>query len=88
MAGGRDNPAILYISISSHVGRLSPPSWPTCPLGLVACIAYVFQWGDDGKQPLIVSLGTTSRLSSNQLEDNGSSSCVLYLALSVFLRLM
>ena len=59
------------------VGRLAPPSWPRSPLGLVACIAYVFQWGYDGKQPSIVSLGTTSRLSSNQLEDDGISVCVL-----------
>ena len=49
-------------------------------MGLVACIAYVFQWGYDGKQPSIVSLGTTSRLSGNQLEDDGSSPCVLSLA--------
>ena len=25
------------------VGCLAPPSWPGYPLGLVACIAYVFQ---------------------------------------------
>ena len=62
------------------VGRLAPPSWLRYPLGLVACKAYVFQWGYDGKQPSIVSLGTTSRLSGNQLEDVGSSSCVLSLA--------
>ena len=30
-----------------------------------------------GKQPSIASLGATSRLSSNQLEDDGSSVCVL-----------
>ena len=42
--------------------------------------AYVFQWGYDGKQPSIVSLGTTSRLSGNRLEDDGSSVCVLSLA--------
>ena len=35
---------------------------------LVAYIAYVFQWGYDGKQPSIVSLGTTSRLSGNSDE--------------------
>ena len=34
----------------------------------------------DGKQPSIVSLGTTSRISGNQLEDDGSSVCVLSLA--------
>ena len=45
--------------------------------GLVACKAYVFQWGYDEKQPSIVSLGTTSRLSGNQLEDDGSSVCIL-----------
>ena len=50
------------------------------PLGLVASKAYVFQWGYDGKQPSIVSLGTTSRLSGNQLEDDGSSACFLSLA--------
>ena len=38
------------------VGRLAPPSWLRSPLGLVACIAYVFQWRYDGKKPLIVSL--------------------------------
>ena len=48
--------------------------------GPFACIAYVFQWGYDRKQPSIVSLGTTSRLSGNQLEDDGSSVCVLSLA--------
>ena len=46
----------------------------------VACKAYVFQWGYDGKRPSKVSLGTTSRLSGNQLEDDGSSVCVLSLA--------
>ena len=30
------------------VGRLVPPSWPRSPLGLVAYIAYIFQWGCDG----------------------------------------
>ena len=55
-------------------------SWLRSPLGLVACVAYVFQWGYDGKQSSIVSLGTTSRLSGNQLEDDGSSACVLSLA--------
>ena len=45
------------------------------------CIAHVFQWGYDGKQPSIVSLGTTCRLSGSQLEDDGSSACVLHLAL-------
>ena len=59
------------------VGRLSPTSWLRPPLGLVACKTYVFQWGYDGNQPSIVSLGTTSRLSGNQLEDDGSSVCVL-----------
>ena len=59
------------------VGCLAP-SWPGSPLGIVACIAYVFQWGYDRKQPSIVSLGTTSRLSGNQLEDDGSS-LALYL---------
>ena len=34
----------------------------------------------DVKQPSIVSLGTTSRLSGKQLEDGGSSACVLSLA--------
>ena len=48
------------------VGRLAPPSWPRSPLGLVPCIAYVFQWGYDGKQHSMVSLGTTSRLPGNQ----------------------
>ena len=47
--------------------------------GLVACIAYVFQWGYDGNQPSIVSIGATSRLSGNLLEDDGSSACVLSL---------
>ena len=61
------------------VGRLAPPSWLRSPLGLVACKAYVVQWGYDGKQPLIVSLGTTSRLFGNQLEDDGNSVCVLSL---------
>ena len=46
------------------VGRLAPPSRLRSPLGLV-CKAYVFQWGYDGKQHLIVSLGPTSRLSGN-----------------------
>ena len=59
---------------------LAPPSWLRSQLGLVACKAYVFQWEYDGKQPSIVSLGTTSRLSGNQLEDDGSSVCVLSLA--------
>ena len=61
------------------VGRIAPPLWLRSPLGRVACIAYVFQWGYDGKQPSIVSLGTTSRLSGNQLEDDESSVCVLSL---------
>ena len=39
------------------VGRLAPPSLPGTPLGLVSCIAYVFQWRYDGKQPSILSLG-------------------------------
>ena len=68
-AGARRDPAC--------VGRLAPPSWLRSPLGLVACVAYVFQWGYDGKQPSIVSLETASRLSGNQLEDDGSSACVL-----------
>ena len=58
----------------------APPSWLKSQLGLVAYRAYVFQWGYDGKQPSIVSLGTTSRLSGNRLEDDGSSVCVLSLA--------
>ena len=45
-AGLRRDPACL--------GRLAPSSWPRSPLGLVACIAYVLQWGYDGKQPSIV----------------------------------
>ena len=61
------------------IGRLAPPSWLRSPLGLVACKAYVFQWGYDGKQPSIVSLGTTSRLSGNKLEDDGSSFCPIRL---------
>ena len=64
----------------ANVGRLAPPSWPGFPLGLVACKSYVFQWGYDVNQPSIVWLGTTSRLSGNQLEDDGSSACVLSLA--------
>ena len=64
-AGARRGPAC--------VGRLAPLLWPGSPLGLVACIAYVFQWGYDGKQPSMVSLGRASRLSGNQLEDDGSS---------------
>ena len=48
--------------------------------GIFACIAYVFQWGYDGKQPSIVSLGPISRLSGNQMEDDRSSVCVLCLA--------
>ena len=36
------------------------------------CIAYVFQCGYYGKQPSIMSLGTTSRLSGNKLEDAGA----------------
>ena len=42
--------------------RLAPPSWLRTLLVLVVCIAYVFQWGYDGKQPSIVSLGTTFRV--------------------------
>ena len=61
-------------------GRLASPSWPISPLGIVACIAYVVQWGYDGKQPSIMSLGTSSRLSDNQLEDDGRSACVISLA--------
>ena len=60
-AGARRDPACVC--------RLAPPSWLRYPLGLVACVAYVFQWGYDGKQPSIVSL-----------EDDGSSACVLSLA--------
>ena len=71
-AGARRDPAC--------VGRLAPPSWLRSPLGLVACKANVFQWGYDGNQPSIVSFGTTSRLSGNQLEDDGSSVCVISLA--------
>ena len=56
------------------------PSCPGSVRGLVAYIAYVFQWGYDGKQHSIVSLGTTSRLSGNQLEDDGSTACVISLA--------
>ena len=58
---------------SACVGRIALPSLPGSPLGLVACIDYAFQWGFDGKQLSIVSLGTTSRLSGNQLEDDRSS---------------
>ena len=47
-AGARRDPAC--------VGHLAPPPWLRSPLGLVACKAYVFQWGYDGKQPSIVSL--------------------------------
>ena len=65
-----------------YVGHLAPPSWLRSPLKLVACKAHVFQWGYDGNQPSIVSLGTTSRLSANQLEDDGSSVCVLSLPVS------
>ena len=61
-------------------GRLTPPSWLRSPLGLVACVVSVFQRGYDEEQPSIVSLGTTSRLSDNQLEDDESSACILYLA--------
>ena len=50
------------------VGRDAPPTWLRSLLGLVACKAYIFQWGYDGKQPSIVSLGRTSRLSGNQLK--------------------
>ena len=42
--------------------------------------SFVFQGGYDGKQPLIVSLRTTSRLSGNQLKDDRGSVCVLSLA--------
>ena len=74
---------IIHCRRPTHAGsRLAPPSWLRSPLRLVACIAYVFQWGYDGKQPSIVSLGTTSRLSDNQLEDDGSSVYVLSLAYS------
>ena len=62
------------------VGRLAPPSWLRSPLGLIACKDYVSQWEYDGKQPSIVSFGTTSRLSGNQLEDDGSLVCVLSIA--------
>ena len=62
------------------MGRLAPPSWLRSPLGLVACKAYVFLWGYDGNQPSIVLLGIPSRLSGNQLEDDGGSVCVLLLA--------
>ena len=50
--------------------------WLRSPLGLVVCTSYVFQWGYDGKQPSVVSLRTTSRLSGKQLEDDGSLVCV------------
>ena len=43
-----------------------------------ACVG--FQYGYDGKQPSIVSLGRTSHLSGNQFEDDGSSVSVLSLA--------
>ena len=56
--------------------------------GLVVCIAYLFQWGYDCKHPSIVSLGTNSRLSGNQLEDDRSSACVLSLAFIRSMRLM
>ena len=62
------------------VDRLAPPTWLRSLLGLVACVSYVFQWGYDEKQPSIVSLGTTSRLSGNQLEDDEISACVLSLS--------
>ena len=56
------------------VGCITPPSWLRSPLGLIACKAYVgIRWE-------AVSLGTTSRLSGNQLEDDGSSVCILFLA--------
>ena len=60
----------------AFVGRLAPPSWLRSPLGRFACIVYVFHWGYDGKQPSIVSLGTTG----NQLKDEGISVFVLSLA--------
>ena len=66
----------------SCVGRLAPPSWIGFQLGLVACIASVFQWGYDGKQHSIVSPVTTSRLSGNQLEDDGSSAYILSIVIS------
>ena len=54
--------------------------WLRSPMGLAACKAYVFQWGYDRKQPSIVSLGTTTCVSGNQLEVDGSLVCVLSLA--------
>ena len=65
---------------STCVGHFAPPAWLRFTLGLVACIAYVFQRGYDGNKPSIVSPRTTSRLSGNQMEDDGSSVCVLSLA--------
>ena len=68
------------------VGRLAPPSWLKSPLGLVACIAYVFQWVYDGKQHSIVSLGTTYPISGNHLEDDGNSVFVLSLVSETVFR--
>ena len=81
----------VALAISSFIVDSQGEAGPACvcrgtPLGLVACIAYAFQWGYDGKQPSIVSLETTSRSSGNQLEDDESSAC-LYLVQSAFLRL-
>ena len=64
------------------VGRLAPPSWLRSPLGLVACIAYVIQWGYDGNQPSMVSLRTTSRLSGNKLEDDRAQFAFYLLSVS------
>ena len=38
----------------------------------MACRAYVFQWGYDGRLPSIVSLGTISRLSGNSWKMTGT----------------
>ena len=68
--------------------RINSPPWPGIPLGLVACIAYVFQWGYDGNQPPMVSLGTTSSISGNQLEDDRSSVAFYLLSASGLVSLL
>ena len=76
---GRDGILFRLVVLLLHISKISA--------GTCCVYSYVFQWGYDGKQPSLLSLGTTSRLSGNQLEDDGSSVC-LYRVRSVLLRLI
>ena len=79
---GRFGDLIIHCTNIVDSLRRSSRSSIVAKISARTCCVYslVLQWVYDEKQPSIVSLGTTSRLSGNQLEDEGSSACVLSLA--------